>query len=198
VFFLRHDEVRLALMELRFWWGAGSVGVLRGPECWPPLVERRKAIHDAMREWRPPPALGRAPEGAADPISILLFGITTEQIEEWLSPTDGSAGMLAGAGASPGVAEGQARVILRPEELRQVEAGEILVAPTTSTSWTPVFGKIAGAVLDVGGIMSHGAIVAREYGVPAVVGAGTATKRIKTGDRVRVDGSTGLVTILDA
>jgi pyruvate,water dikinase len=198
VFFLRHDEVRAALMELRFWWAAGSAGRLRGPEYWPPLVARRKAIHDEMREWRPPPALGRTPEAAIDPISGLLFGITMEQIEEWLSPTDGRAATLAGAGASPGLAEGRARVILRPEELRQVETGEILVAPTTSTSWTPVFGRIAGAVLDVGGIMSHGAIVAREYGVPAVVGAGTATKRIKTGDRIRVDGSTGLVTILDA
>ena len=74
--------------------------------------------------------------------------------------------------------------------------GEILVAPSISTSWTPVFGTIAAAVLDIGGIMCHAAIVAREYGLPAVVGTGTATKRIKTGDRIRVDADAGVVTIL--
>ena len=90
-----------------------------------------------------------------------------------------------------------ARVILGPDQLRELEDGEILVAPSTSTSWTPVFGKIAAAVLDSGGIMCHAAIVAREYGLPAVVGTGTGTKRIKTGDRLRVDADSGVVTILD-
>ena len=87
-------------------------------------------------------------------------------------------------------------MILDADQLNDVEAGEILVAPTTSTSWTPVFGTIAGGVLDVGGVMCHAAIVAREYGLPAVVGTGTATKRIRTGDRLRVDGASGRVTIL--
>ena len=80
--------------------------------------------------------------------------------------------------------------------MTDLEPGEILVAPVTSPSWTPVFGKIAAAVSDIGGIMSHAAIVSREYGLPAVVGTGNATSRIKTGDRVRVDGNTGTVTIL--
>jgi pyruvate,water dikinase len=71
------------------------------------------------------------------------------------------------------------------------------VAPSTSTSWTPIFGKIVAAVLDTGGIMCHAAIVAREYGLPAVVGTGSATKQIKNGDRLRVDAVTGVVTILD-
>jgi pyruvate,water dikinase len=75
--------------------------------------------------------------------------------------------------------------------LAEIEDGEILVAPTTATGLTPVFCKIAAAVLDVGGIMSHAAIVAREYGLPAVVGTGIATRRIKTGDRVRVDADAG-------
>ena len=95
------------------------------------------------------------------------------------------------------MAEGRARLIFGPDELGEIREGDILVAPSTSTSWTPVFGKIAAAVLDVGGIMSHAAIVAREYSLPAVVGTGTATKRIKTGDRIRVDAGTGIVTILD-
>jgi pyruvate, water dikinase len=94
------------------------------------------------------------------------------------------------------VVEGVARVILDVRDVGKLEEGEILVAPVTSPSWTPVFGKVAAAVSDIGGIMSHAAIVAREYGMPAVVGTGNATARISTGDRVRVDGDAGVVTIL--
>jgi pyruvate,water dikinase len=95
------------------------------------------------------------------------------------------------------VVEGTARVLLSVNEIGQVRDGEILVCPVTAPSWGPVFGKIRAAVSDIGGTMSHAAIVAREYGMPAVVGTGTATKRIRTGQRVRVDGDRGLVTILD-
>jgi pyruvate,water dikinase len=72
-----------------------------------------------------------------------------------------------------------------------------LVCPVTAPSWGPVFGKIKAAVSDIGGTMSHAAIVAREYGLPAVVGTGQATQRIKTGQRLRVDGNRGIVQILD-
>ena len=78
-----------------------------------------------------------------------------------------------------------------------MQAGEILVCTITSPAWAPIFSKIAATVTDIGGIMSHAAIVSREYGLPAVVGTGTATSRIKTGQRVRVDGSSGTVQILD-
>ena len=150
-----------------------------------------------MREWAPPPALGPAPDAITEPITVMLWGITGERIQDWLGSSEGAGGgVLTGFAASPGVAEGRARVILRPDQLGELEQGEILVAPSTSTSWTPVFGKIAAAVLDMGGIMCHAAIVAREYGLPAVVGTGTATKRIKTGDRLHVDANTGVVTIL--
>ena len=84
------------------------------------------------------------------------------------------------------------------DQLSEVQAGEILVCPTTAPSWAPIFSKIGATVSDIGGIMCHAAIVCREYGLPAVVGTGFATKVIKTGQRVRVDGNTGLVTILDA
>jgi pyruvate,water dikinase len=138
------------------------------------------------------------PETITDPIMAMLWGITMERLESWLASSDGARALeLTGVAASPGVAEGPARVILRHDQLGELEQGEILVAPSTSSSWTPVFGKIAAAVLDIGGIMSHAAIVAREYGLPAVVGTGTGTTRIKTGDRLRVDADTGLVTILD-
>jgi pyruvate,water dikinase len=94
------------------------------------------------------------------------------------------------------VVEGIARVLMTVNEIGQIRQGEILVCAVTAPSWGPVFGKIAAAVSDIGGTMSHAAIVAREYGMPAVVGTGRATTRIKTGDRVRVDGDRGIVTIL--
>ena len=83
-----------------------------------------------------------------------------------------------------------------PAEKQLARPGEILVAPLTAPSWAPVFGKIAATVTDVGGIMSHAAIVCREYGLPAVTGTAFATKNIKTGQRLRVDGNTGQVTVL--
>jgi pyruvate,water dikinase len=80
-------------------------------------------------------------------------------------------------------------------EVSELLEGEILVAPTTSPSWAPAFAKIGACITDVGGVMSHAAIVCREYGMPAVVGTGHATKIIKTGMFIRVDGSTGAITI---
>jgi pyruvate,water dikinase len=195
VFYLRHDELREALEELRLTWSSGGAGIARGPSYWPPIVARRKAIYEAMRTWAPPPALGQIPETITDPITVMLWGITDDRIQEWLS-TGGDDSSLSGHAGSPGLVEGPARVILHTDQLGQLKPGEILVAPTTSTSWTPVFGTIAAAVIDTGGIMSHAAIIAREYGLPAVVGTGTATRRIKTGDRLRVDGAGGRVTIL--
>ena len=86
-------------------------------------------------------------------------------------------------------------VALHPLNL-QIEQGEILVAPVTAPSWAPIFGKIKAIVTDIGGMMSHAAIVCREYGLPAVTGTGRASSLIKTGQMLRVDGSTGEVTIL--
>jgi pyruvate,water dikinase len=199
VFYLRHDELREALEELRMAWSTGGAGTPRGPRYWPPIVARRKAIYEAMRDWPPPRAFGPVPETITDPVTIMLWGMTDERIQGWLASTDGGgdSGTLSGFAGSPGLVEGQARVILHTDRLGELQPGEILVAPTTSTSWTPVFGTIAAAVLDTGGIMCHAAIIAREYGLPAVVGTGTATKLIRTGDRLRVDGSTGQVTVLN-
>jgi pyruvate,water dikinase len=193
VFYLQRHEVSDALVDLRLAWAAGSVG--RGPGYWPPIVAERKRIMKAMRAWSPPPALGAVPEAITEPLTIMLWGITTERVNEWAGEGDGN-GDLTGFAGSPGVVEGTARVILDVRDIGKLEEGEILVAPVTSPSWTPVFGKVAAAVSDIGGIMSHAAIVAREYGMPAVVGTGSATARIKTGDRVRVDGDSGVVTVL--
>jgi pyruvate,water dikinase len=197
VFYLRHEELREALEEVRMDWSTGA-GVARGPSYWPPIVRRRKSIHEAMRTWAPPPALGRVPEAITDPVTAMLWGITGERIQEWLSVVGDAGGRtLTGTAGSPGVAEGVAHVILGPDQIGEILPGEVLVASTTSPSWTPVFGRIAAAVLDSGGIMSHAAIVAREYGLPAVIGTGNATTRIKTGDRLHVDADAGIVTILD-
>ena len=100
-----------------------------------------------------------------------------------------------GFAGSPGIVEGKARVCRTVDDIRQLQEGEILVAPTTSPSWAPAFAKIKACVTDVGGVMSHAAIVCREYGMPAVVGTGHATKIIQTGMMIRVDGSTGAISI---
>jgi len=194
IFFLQRHEVSDALVDLRLAWAAGSSA--RGPGYWPPIVAERKRIMEAMRDWSPPPALGSVPETITEPLTIMLWGITTERVQEWAAPTDDGGDTLSGFGGSPGVVEGTARVILDVREIGKLTDGEILVAPVTSPSWTPVFGKVAAAVSDIGGIMSHAAIVAREYGMPAVVGTGNATARIESGDRIRVDGTAGAVTIL--
>jgi pyruvate,water dikinase len=115
-----------------------------------------------------------------------------------LAPDDLTAGeQLRGMGVSPGKVEGRARVILDPRVDSHIEPGEILVAPVTDAGWTPLFINAAGLVVDIGGLLSHGSVVAREYGLPAVVGATGATKQIKTGDRIYLDGSSGVVVKLD-
>ncbi|HLZ54919.1 MAG TPA: PEP/pyruvate-binding domain-containing protein [Verrucomicrobiae bacterium] len=110
--------------------------------------------------------------------------------------TNGDAKLLEGIPASPGVVTGPARVILRANHHEQVLPGEILVAPFTDPAWSPYFITAAGLVVEQGGILSHGSIVAREYGLPTVVNVVAATQIIHTGDRVRVDGDSGCVTIL--
>jgi len=98
---------------------------------------------------------------------------------------------------SAGVAQGRVRVLNSPEEGAQFQPGEILVAVTTNVGWTPIFPRAAAVVTDVGAPLSHAAIVARELGIPAVVGCFNATTVLKTGDRVRVNGSTGMVEVIE-
>jgi len=159
-------------------------------------MARRNGIMDALRKWSPPPALGVPPEVITEPFTIMLWGITSDSIAQWQRGASEDGG-LSGFAASPGVAEGPARVILSADGIAEIQEGEILVAPLTAPSWAPVFGKIAATVTDVGGIMSHAAIVCREYGLPAVTGTAFGTRTIKTGQRLRVDGSTGTVTVID-
>lgn len=109
----------------------------------------------------------------------------------------GSGGhALQGAGASVGIAEGIARVVAGPDDFARVSAGEILVTTTTTPAWTPLFQSIGGLVTETGGVLSHAAVVAREYGLPAVVGASGACDAIADGARVRIDGASGTVILL--
>jgi pyruvate,water dikinase len=116
-----------------------------------------------------------------------------------LDSTDVPDGLeLDGIGVSPGRVTGVARVVTDPKRGTYIEPGEILVAPVTDVAWTPLFAQAAGLVVEVGGLLSHGSIVAREYGVPAVVGVAGATRMIETGDRITLDGATGRVFKLGA
>jgi pyruvate,water dikinase len=195
VFMLTRHEVASALDELVLTWATG--GVPLGPQHWPPLAARRRELLERLREWAPPPALGVTPEAITDPMTIMLWGVTTERVREWARHDAGGA-ELNGAAASPGVVEGVARVITSVGEIADVRDGEILVCGSTSPAWAPLFGRIRATVTDVGGVMSHAAIVCREYGLPAVVGTGRATSLIRNGQTIRVDGSNGVVTLLEA
>ncbi len=137
------------------------------------------------------------PDVIDDPAIVMLWGITRENLDSWLSAgEDGGSSEIKGFAASNGVVEGVARVVKSVEEIGRLQQGDILVCQVTNPTWAPIFQKIAAAVSDIGGSMSHAAIVAREYGLPAVVGTGTATSKIKDGQRIRVDGGRGVVTLL--
>lgn len=192
VFYLRRDEIPVAIFDLGTSWAVGAPS--RGPHVWPREIERRKRIVKALRAWTPPPALGVPPEVVTEPFTVMLWGITSDSIRVWLSGA--SEASLSGFAASPGVVEGVARVVKSSKEIDDVLAGEVIVCPITAPGWAPAFSRVAAAVTDIGGMMSHAAIVCREYGLPAVVGTGFGTQTIKTGQRVRVDGSAGTVTIL--
>lgn len=194
VFQLRHSEVEAALVDAMLAWAAGSKTL--GARHWQPVIERRREILRKLADWEAPIAIGPMPEHLEDPAVHMLWGITSDTLKAW-SRAPANENELHGFAASPGVVEGVARVLKSVNDIGQVREGDILVSPVTTPSWGPVFPKIKAAVSDIGGTMSHAAIVAREYGMPAVVGTGRATNRIRTGQRLRVDGDRGVVTILD-
>ncbi|HWE09877.1 MAG TPA: PEP-utilizing enzyme [Solirubrobacteraceae bacterium] len=193
IFQLSRHEVATALDELVLTWATG--GVPLGPKHWPPIAARRRELLERLAQWTPPPALGVEPDEITDPMTIMLWGVTTDRVKEWARQREGGSS-LNGAAASPGIAEGVARVVRSVSEIADVREGEILVCGSTSPAWAPIFAKIKATVTDVGGVMSHSAIVCREYGLPAVVGTGRATSQIRTGQMIRVDGSAGVVTLM--
>jgi pyruvate,water dikinase len=162
----------------------------------------RKLISEARDQWeqahsvRPRDWVGTATQWSmyAEPYHT-LWG-WPERFERSQKGEVGTKDEIHGLAAAAGVTEGIARVVKGPDEFDQVAKGEVMVCIMTNPSWVVVFSKISAVVTDTGGVLAHTAVVAREFGIPAVVGTGDATVRVKTGDRVRVNGSTGLVEIL--
>jgi pyruvate,water dikinase len=116
----------------------------------------------------------------------------------WRPTASDAEGELVGRPVSRGVVEGLARVAMTIEEAADLQPGEILIAPITDVGWTPYFSLIAGLATDVGSAVSHGAVIAREYGLPAIVNLRSATKVFKTGDRVRLDADKGVLLRVDS
>ncbi len=165
-----------------------------------PLIDYRKKQSKEAEVDKGAAFVGVIPEKVEDPIAIKVFGLTDFVMEmarkEMAGETMEIGKTLQGFPAAPGVIEGPARVITRHEDFPKLKTGDILVCPYTSPAWTPIFPKIKGVVTDSGGMLTHAAITAREYGIPAVVGTWVATTAIKDGDNVRVDGTNGVVEIL--
>ena len=142
------------------------------------VIAQRRAEYEQNLTLTPPPVV----VGRFDPAT------------QSVPAADADATVLKGIPVFPGVVTGPARVILRTDDHEHVLPGEILVAPFTDPAWTPYFITAAAVVMDLGGILSHGSIVAREFGLPAVTNVVSATRIIRTGDLVRVDGQRGVVT----
>lgn len=197
IWYLSRSEIKEALWDLVTAWATGTNGF--GPLKWPEEIEWRKGVYQKFKENTPVPAVGTPPDVIAEPFTIVLWGVTNESMAAWAKLKEigdpDKVNEIEGFAGSPGVVEGIARVCRSVEDIGQLKEGEILVAPTTSPSWAPVFQKIKGVITDVGGIMSHAAIVCREYGMPAVVGTGQATTIIKSGMKIKLNGDTGRIYI---
>lgn len=191
VFFLTYSELVEILGDLAL---SEKIGTYHHQALVPSLVAERKADWAAAAEIDAPLTVGNVPSTMSDPIALKVFGIVDEVLhpkgeKQVVERLDGFAG-------AAGVVEGPARVVLSFEKFPTLQSGEILVCPATSTAWTPLFLKVAGVVTDTGGMLTHAAIAAREYGIPAVVGTWNATNSIRDGDIIRVDGNMGVVEVL--
>jgi phosphohistidine swiveling domain-containing protein len=156
------------------------------------LVAQRRAERAKAYALRPPEWIGTATKTQLAFPYLDMWGFP----QKFYRRAAAARGPITGIGGSPGTIEGIARVVLREEEFDAVREGEILVCQMTNPAWVPVFTKIAGLVTDAGGMLAHPAVLAREFGIPAVVGSSIATQKIRTGDRIRVDGSAGTVEIV--
>ena len=159
--------------------------LIRRPVDRQAFVAERRAEHARQAMITPPRHVGKPPEegAAGDRFDGARFQATED-------------GTLRGTGASAGIARGTARIVLGPADFGRVAAGDIVVAPSSNPSWVPLFGIAGGLLTDTGGVLSHAAVVAREFALPAVVGLGDATTRIIEGATVELDGTTGLVRLL--
>jgi len=150
-------------------------------------VARRQATHEALERVTPPPML--PPKKKYMGFDMADFTPATAESQ--------TGGTLKGIGASVGLATAPACVLHGPEDFDRMRPGDVLVAATTTPAWTPLFAMASAVVTDIGGPLSHGSIVAREYGIPAVMGTGVATRRIRSEQVITVDGSAGVVTLVE-
>ena len=148
------------------------------------IVKLRQREHQAALRLNPPRMLPQ----------MKLFGYDLASLKAKRG-RGGKGNVIRGVAASPGSATGAARVLHGPEDFSRMQPGDVLVASITTPAWTPLFAMASAIVTDVGGPLSHGSIVAREYGIPAVLGTGVATRRIQDGQTVVVDGDSGMVTL---
>ncbi|MDP9250681.1 MAG: PEP-utilizing enzyme [Chloroflexota bacterium] len=168
-----------------FFLGRGEVPeLLRVPEDRRVMVRERRDVHAGQLVQEPPRYVGQPPEEGGDTRFDTLRTSSSED------------GKLQGVGASAGLARGPARVTLSPADFARVQAGDIIVCPSSNPSWVPLFAIAGGLVTNTGGVLSHAAVVAREFGLPAVVGTGDATTRIADGRMVELDGTSGEVRLL--
>jgi len=181
VLFLRYNELRMLIGD------ADAVDARS-------LVADRRAERDAAKKVHPRDWVGTVtPSQLAFPY-LVNWGYP----ERFHRQQSEDVREIKGIAGSPGTIEGTARVVMTVDEFDQVREGDILVCQMTNPAWVVLFTKIAGLVTDTGGTTSHPAVLSREFGIPAVVGTSVATKRITTGDRIRVDGSSGRVDILES
>jgi pyruvate,water dikinase len=190
---LRAGEVTGHGDDLFFLGLPGILNLLGGDPASLAKVPSRRATYETYRALPPYPALIR---GRFDPIRWAADpnrrGDYYDERAVATKPDD----VITGFPGAAGVVEGTARVLLTSEEAAQLGDGEILVTTVTNIGWTPIFPRAAAVVTDVGAPISHAAIVARELGIPAVVGCGNATMRLHSGDWIRVDGANGTVEVL--
>jgi pyruvate,water dikinase len=173
---------------------AGSAGTASLPA--PERLQQRKAKREHFMGIAPPPLLGTAP--AFVPEDESPFGRAFTKADGATAPGgSGDAQALYGQPASAGVIRGKARIVRTLAEAGKLQPGDVLVAKSTMPPWTPLFGIAAAVVTDTGGILSHCAVVAREYRIPAVVGTGRATEIFQDGQFLEVNGDAGLVRMID-
>jgi phosphohistidine swiveling domain-containing protein len=157
------------------------------------IVAEARAERERQYGTRPPDWIGTATKESLAFPYLVNWGFP----EKFDRAASGDADAITGIAGSPGTVEGIARVVLHEEQFDEVRAGDILVCQMTNPAWVVLFTKIAGLVTDAGGPTAHPAVLSREFGIPAVVGASVATRHIATGDRIRVDGSSGTVEVLE-
>ncbi len=172
----RHDMLYLRRAEVP--------ELLLSPQDRRGLVAQRKADHERWRKLKPPAKVGKP---SAEEPSGRFGGERFAKEDE---------AIVRGTGASAGIVTGTARVVLGPDDFGRVRPGDIIIAPSSNPSWVPLFAIAGGLVANTGGVLSHAAVVAREFALPAVVGTGDATTRIADGQTVELDGTTGFVRLL--